>query len=87
MEPRDLRTTDPVQLAPEKTKKDEKLLIWCLTNCQADGIISKLSARAVQNLKLAKKFEKKRKKFLTNWIACDRIKKFERERRTLHCTL
>ena len=39
-------------------KKVEKLLIWCLTNCQVRGNISKLSARAEQNLKLAKKFEK-----------------------------
>ena len=39
-------------------KKVEKLLIWCLTNCQVRGNISKLSARAEQNLKLARKFEK-----------------------------
>ena len=36
-------------------KKVEKLLIWCLTNCQVRGNISKLSARAARQSKACEK--------------------------------
>ena len=55
----------------------------CLTNGEGDGIISKLSARAVKKCQNEDQFERKWKSFLTNVSLCGILKKLRDEKREL----